>query len=180
MKFFIFFALFIFFTISVYSQKVRPILDFTTALYIPYSEVKYDINFGLINNNNKGITSILSLGLGVNKGYTINLKGVFIFNKMKIGKLSPLVLTQIKLNNLRTYNVLTPNPGNVILYFKNSLISQIGIQTPFFMDDLNLNIQSGLSYNFQKTIDENLIIFPKLYTDTRINFINSISIVKKF
>lgn len=160
------------------SQKVRPILDFTTALYIPNSEVKYDINFGLIRK--RKITYIASLGLGNGKPLSSNVKGMLVFNNWKMGKVFPFLLSQFKYNNRRIYNELVLNPAFIYLDFRNSIIFQFGIMAPISRNGLNVSIQSGVSYNFTKIIEDRYIIYPKLYNDTKFNFINSFSIIKSF
>jgi len=167
-----------FISMLAYSQKVRPILDFTTAYYTPFPAMKYDINFGLISK--RKTTYIISLGFGNGNPLSSNVKGMLVFNNWKMGKVSPFLLTQFKYNNWRIYNELKPNPGYIFLAFKNSFIFQFGVMAPVSRNGFNVSILSGVSYNFTKAIEEKNIFIPKIYNDTKFNFINSFSVIKSF
>jgi hypothetical protein len=105
---------------------------------------------------------------------------MLVFNNWKMGKVSPFLLTQFKYNNWRIYNELKPNPGYIFLAFKNSFIFQFGVMAPVSRNGFNVSILSGVSYNFTKAIEEKNIFIPKIYNDTKFNFINSFSVIKSF
>ena len=187
-KTYFFFAFFLFSFCTLAQTKKRFFVDLTTAIYIPNLTYKIDFNAGLsLKKKNENMFSvgfnvyhINSFLYDIKEGISFNVKDVFI-SKQKIYKnIKPLFLIQFKYNNPLIYNTIEPNAGNNILLFKNSLISQIGIQISDTKGGFRIQIQTGVSYNFTKIPEIKEQISPKTGKDIYFNFVNSISIVKAF
>lgn len=172
------FILFLLFNNLSSAQNLRPFIDLTSSVFIPYFEIKSDLNVGV--KTSKKIENYISVGAGFNKKITYNIKEMIVFKNLNLKGISPFILSQFKYGNIRQYNYLINTPGNPLLSNKNSFIIQAGIQVALKNNKIRIQIQSGLSYNFTKIVNPGEQLFSKEKTDVNLNSINSLSIINIF
>lgn len=163
---------------NAFAYKIRPYVELSSAYYFPFSDIKNDFNLGLYSVSK--VDNYLSLGLGISSNFSFNIKETIVFKRKFLRYFEPLTSLQFKYNNFRPYNAILEGPVSYALFFKNSLIGMIGLQLGIKKSKFKLQLQSGISYNFEK-IDEPLNkSYPKAYKDINFNSINQFSFIKIF
>ncbi len=174
---------FCFITTICFASKIKPFAELSGSFYTPYPTIRFDLNGGLMFNNFK-VQHYVSVGIGNSSStkYSYNIKETMVFKRKFLNYFHPLASFQFKYNNERQYNYVNLSTIEYDLYYKNSLITMAGIQVSLKKNKINLQFQTGISFNFVE-LDE--------YSDPRVrnfkegkdvflNSISSISIVKLF